>query len=183
VRDFTHRYAAPQTPKARNTFGNSSGKSSAISPGPKLRAHSTCSQAPVQAASKGEPARQKPGDEPRQHIARPRRRQPRRRTVIVGGVDRTAARGVGDHRVGAFVQHHAARPLRRLPRRIDLGIGGAFGGGGRELLGNVGEEARELPGMGGQDAPVVQGGEEVGVLGEDGEGVGVEDQFEWGVPV
>lgn len=63
-----------------------------------------------------EPPREKPGDEPRQHVAGPRRRQPRRRPVVVGGVDGTAPGGIGDHRVGAFEQDHTPRPLRRLAR-------------------------------------------------------------------
>ena len=101
----------------------------------------------------------------------------------MGGVDGAATRGVGNHRVGAFVEDHAARPLGSLARGVDLGIGGAFGGGGGELLGDVEEETGKLPGMGGEDAALVQGSEEVGVLGKDREGVGVEDEVRRGVPV
>ncbi len=40
-RSGTGRGRTPKAPASRNTFGNSSGRSSAISPGPKLNAHST----------------------------------------------------------------------------------------------------------------------------------------------
>ena len=118
---------------------------------------------------------EKAGDEARQNVARACGGKPWRGAIVLGGVDGAAARGVGDHRVGAFVKDDAARAGGGLTGGIDLGISWAFGGGFRQLFRDVGEKAGELPGMRGEDAVFMERGEEVGFAGEDRQGVGVED--------
>ena len=86
-----------------------SGRSSAISPGPASAPASPCSQTAAAGRLEarhalGEAAR----DKPRQHVARPGGGEPGRR--IVG--DRSAAIRRGHHGVGALEQHDRAR----LPR-------------------------------------------------------------------
>ncbi len=102
------------------------------------------------------PTRQKPGDKPRQYIARPGSGQPRGSTLILCRVDRTAPIRMCNYRVRALEQHNTARPFRRRARGIHFGIGRAFGRHRIQLFSDIREQPRKLSAMGRQHAPLVQ---------------------------
>ena len=101
-------------------------------------------------------ARQKPGDEPGQHIARPGGRKFRGGARIGRRVDAARAGRVGDHRIRPLQQHDAAGAVCGLARRIQPRIGRAAGGGLAQPRGDIGEKPRKLAHMRGQHASRVK---------------------------
>ncbi len=145
------------------TQGSISGRSSAISPGPKRAAASPCSQAPAQAASKAlicwasRPAIRPVSTSPAPAVAR------------VGGALALIAAlppRFRDHRVAAFEQHHAAGAAGSCARGFDLA---------RAFIQQSGKQALEFPVMGRKHASIMQAVEQrLRIVLERGERIGIQ---------